>query len=121
MTRIRAFLRGLIYENGGHEQHVRAARGKHLPRVHQYLKTLLVATPWVAAAVLAWLYFFSGMNTIGTSLVLGIYKATLVVLLTWLADTSLFWHVQVNSNNAGISQIRRAIIFLGICWMLSIA
>ena len=97
------------------------AQGKEL---RPSIKTLLVTTPWYAALILAYMYWLASAGHIAPdALKYGVFKAGLAIVLTLLADFSLF--VNMNNlpaiKNSGIRYVSRAVVFLGICWMLSIA
>lgn len=88
------------------------------------IKTILVTTPWYAALILAYMYWLASTGHIAPdALKYGVFKAGLAIVLTLLADFSLF--VNMNNlptiKNSPIRYVSRAVVFLGICWMLSIA
>ncbi len=88
------------------------------------VKSLLVGIPWWTALIVAYLYWLSTSGQIAPDAVkYGVFKTALAVVLTMAADFSLFYTVSGKREvmASGIRLMARAVIFLGVCWMLSIA
>jgi len=83
----------------------------------------LLSMPWLAGAILIYFFYFASTPFATQSLMFAAIKVCVVVLLTWVADRSLFWgsppHIAAESG-AYLPQIRRAILFIGICHLMSI-
>lgn len=117
---LKAIWEQMLYE-GEQNPAIRQARSPSKRKVRQPIKTVLIAIPWLIAAAVAWFSLFTDRETVASSLSLGLYKTIWVVILTWIADSSLFWFASGQQGNNAMAQIRRAIIFLGLCWMLAVA
>lgn len=88
------------------------------------IKSLLVGVPWWIALFVAYLYWLSTSGQIAPdSIKYGIFKTALAVVLTMVADFSLFFTAGSRRDQAyqNMRLIARAVVFLGVCWMLSIA
>jgi hypothetical protein len=88
------------------------------------IKGILMSMPWLAAGLFLWFFKFSELASIGTTLGYGVYKVCLAVILAWLADVSLnMGSTPALAAEKGnfMPEIRRAIYFLGIAWILSVS
>jgi hypothetical protein len=88
------------------------------------IKSLIVGIPWWTALVVAYLYWLSASGQIAPeAMKYGVFKTALAVVLTMAADFSLFFTASVRRDQMSQSMrlMARAVIFLGVCWMLSIA
>lgn len=87
-----------------------------------YLVATLQSAPWIAVAILGYLFIFSDVKNADLNLAFQAYKACIAMVLTSLCDRGLFYMVpQELDSLAWAPQIRRAVIFVGICLLLQIA
>lgn len=90
--------------------------------------------PWLVVGVAGYLFMFADVKNMDMNLAYQCYKACWAVILTIVCDNGLNWAVPESSNDAESNkyqlalengtigpQIRRAIIFLGLCHLLQIA
>jgi hypothetical protein len=121
-ARIRSWIDVLFYEQApARMRHAkRAAPATPERRLRSQVTTTLISLPWLAVGALLWMVTAGESGTAQSALNYGLMKVTFAVAMTWIADWSLFWHVS-KANAAPMAQVRRAMVFLGICWLMSVA
>lgn len=91
-----------------------------------YIKATLHTAPWIAIAVVGYLFLFSDVKNADLNLAYQAYKVCWAMILTAICDRGLFWMVPgaldgLYTQNEWAPQIRRAILFMGLCHLLQIA
>lgn len=90
-----------------------------------YFKAFLHSAPWIALAVIGYLFLFSDVKNMDMNLGFQAYKVCWAMILTALCDKGLFYMVPGEGDGLisgdWSAQIRRAVVFLGICHLLQIA
>jgi hypothetical protein len=91
-------------------------------QVRGYFTATLHSAPWIAFAVLGYLFLFSSVKNADLNLAFQAYKVCWAMVLTSLCDRGLFWMVPQDLESlAWAPQIRRSILFVGLCLLLQIA
>lgn len=96
--------------------------------LREHANAWLRSVPWLVVAILGYLVMFSDVKNMDMNLAYQCYKACWAVILTIVCDNGLNWAVpdsekeRMSLDAGGIGpQVRRAIIFLGLCHLLQIA
>lgn len=77
---------------------------------------LFASTPWLAVAIILFALFAQGAVATA-ALGYGLMKMALAVLATIVADATMFRGLKDTGTQP---MTRRAMIFLGICWLLAV-
>lgn len=104
----------------------RAAKlsGLHVPDVDEvklkaWVKTTLGTAPWAALAIILFAVFLQGAVATG-ALVYGLVKAAIAVLVTVIADETMFNGLSAPKEAGWLPMIRRAMVFIGVCWLMAV-
>lgn len=88
-------------------------------RLKKWVKSTLSMTPWAAVAILLFAVFLQGAVATG-ALVYGLVKAAIAVLVTVIADETMFNGLREPKESPWLPMIRRSMVFIGICWLMSV-
>lgn len=104
----------------------RAARlaGVPVPEVDEvklkkWVKSTLSTAPWAALAIILFAVFLQGAVATG-ALVYGLVKAAIAVLVTVIADETMFNGLTQPKEAGWLPMIRRAMVFIGVCWLMAV-
>ena len=75
--------------------------------------------PWVAVAMLLFALVAKG-PVASAALTYGVMKVAIAVVLTFIADSTMFRGMRACRENGWVPMIRRAMVFLAICWMMAV-
>lgn len=121
-------LKSLFMEEASTEQQIspRAARlagvkpveGDEV-RLKKWVKSTLSTAPWAALAIILFAVFLQGAVATG-ALVYGLVKAAIAVLVTVIADETMFNGLREPKESAWLPMIRRSMVFIGVCWLMAV-
>lgn len=104
-------------------RHARLA-GHQLPEVDEvqvkkWVKSTLSTAPWAALAIILFAVFLQGAVATG-ALVYGLVKAAIAVLVTVIADETMFNGLTLPKESGWLPMIRRSMVFIGVCWLMAV-
>lgn len=88
-------------------------------RVRDWVKSTLATAPWLALAIILFGVFVQG-SIVGAALGYGLLKVAVAVVGTVIADKTMFQGQKECSASGWVPMIRRAMVFMGICWLMSV-
>lgn len=121
-------IKKFFYESAQSEQNLspRAARlagggsnDKENVRLKKWVKSLLSTAPWAALAIILFAVFLQGAVATG-ALVYGLVKAAIAVLVTVIADETMFNGLKQPRDAGWLPMIRRSMVFIGVCWLMAV-
>ncbi|WEU67296.1 hypothetical protein [Xanthomonas phage JGB6] len=84
-----------------------------------WVKSLLSTAHWAALAIILFSLFASaGVAT--SALMYGLTKMAIAVLVTVIADETMFNGQKNAPEHTWLPMIRRSAVFIGVCWMMAV-
>ena len=88
-------------------------------KIKGWLKSGLSSTPWLVFAIVLFAMFVKGA-VVTAALGYGLLKVATAVVMTLMADETLFRSQKEPKQHGWVPMIRRATVFLGICWLMAV-
>ena len=88
-------------------------------RLKHWVKQTLGSAPWVAIGVILFAMFAQGAVATA-ALMYGLMKVAIAVLLTVLADSTMFRGLRDPRDSGWLPMMRRSMVFLGIAWLMAV-
>ncbi len=89
-------------------------------RIKSWVKSWLGSSPWLIGAIIAFGWFSQGAIA-SAALGYGLMKVAIAVLLTLIADETMFRGQKDPYKSAPwVPMIRRSTVFVGICWLMAV-
>lgn len=88
-------------------------------KLKKWVKSSLSTAPWAAVAIILFSLFVGGAVALG-SLAYGLVKVAVAVLLTVIADETMFNGLKDTPDQPWLVHGRRALVFMGICWLMAV-
>lgn len=88
-------------------------------RLKKWVKSSLSTAPWAALAIILFAVFLQGAVATG-ALIYGLVKAAIAVLVTVIADETMFNGLKEPKESAWLPMIRRSMVFIGVCWLMAV-
>ena len=121
-------IKSMFYEPVQAEQSMtpRAARLAGVPqqregdvKLKKWVKSTLSTAPWAALAIILFAVFLQGAVAAG-ALIYGLVKAAIAVLVTVIADETMFNGLKQPRDIGWLPMIRRSMVFIGVCWLMAV-
>lgn len=105
-------------------RHARLAGVAHVTdeaevKLRKWVKSSLSTAPWAALAIILFAVFAQGAVATG-ALAYGLIKAAIAVLVTVIADETMFNGLTMPKDSAWLPMIRRSMVFIGVCWLMAV-
>lgn len=88
-------------------------------KLRKWVKSTLSTAPWAALAIILFAVFLQGAVAMG-ALVYGLVKAAIAVLVTVIADETMFNGLREDKTITWLPMIRRSMVFIGVCWLMAV-
>lgn len=88
-------------------------------QVRKWVKSTLSTAPWAALAIILFAVFLQGAVATG-ALIYGLVKAAIAVLVTVIADETMFNGLKDQPQHGWLPMIRRSMVFIGVCWLMAV-
>ena len=85
----------------------------------KWVRSTAATAPWLALAIILFAIFAQGAIA-ATALGYGLLKVAIAVVGTVVADETMFRGLHEPRDAGWLPMIRRAMIFMGICWLMAV-
>lgn len=88
-------------------------------KVRDWVKSSLATAPWLALAIVLFGIFAQGAIA-ASALGYGLLKVAIAVTGTVIADETMFRGQKECKQSGWVPMMRRAMVFMGICWLMAV-
>lgn len=88
-------------------------------KIRDWVKAMLATAPWLAFAIILFGVFAQGAIA-GAALGYGLMKVAIAVVGTVIADETMFRGQRECKQSGWVPMMRRAMVFMGICWLMAV-
>lgn len=88
-------------------------------KVRKWVKSTSATAPWAALAIILFGVFAHGAVA-ASALGYGLMKVAIAVVGAVIADETMFRGLKESKDSNWLPMIRRALVFIGICWLMAV-